>query len=391
MKNLAFNLWVLGVAVFGHNLSLSSIFGSQEFKKEINKEFTISSDGEVTIDNQFGMVNVTATDGDQVEIDVTIVVDTKNEEKAEDLFERIDIDFHNTSREVTATTDISSEKSSGFWRWLSSDNWNNDEFSINYDVKLPSTVTLNVENRHGDINIGNMSSEVYIDLAHGDGIIRNVDGKLDVKLAHGELRVGTAQELKMNVQHSEFRCEGANKIDAKTRHSDIEIDQADVLEVDSGHDDYVIGTVNKFYNKGAHDDFDINSVETFIIDSDFTDYEIDKVQHGGEMESQHGSLKIRELVDIQEGLDLDGAHADFRISTGAGFQLDLESSHADIRLPREMKITAKRNDETYSSISDYEDDQNSNSIDIIATSSGGSSGRVIANLRHGSLTIRGNR
>ena len=79
-----------------------------EFKKNINEEFNISADGDVSLTNKYGKVDLKTWSQNKVKIDVTITVDARNQSDANDIFERIKIQFDNGADFVKAETSIPS-------------------------------------------------------------------------------------------------------------------------------------------------------------------------------------------------------------------------------------------------------------------------------------------
>ena len=62
-----------------------------EFTKNINKEFNISANGDVSLANKYGKVDLKTWSQNKVKIDITITVDARNQSNADDIFERIKI------------------------------------------------------------------------------------------------------------------------------------------------------------------------------------------------------------------------------------------------------------------------------------------------------------
>lgn len=83
----------------------------QEFTKTVKKEFPINATGTVDLSNKYGKVDVHTWERDRVKIDVTIVVDARSESTAQEVFNRIQIDFSNDDSFVKAETSIETNKS----------------------------------------------------------------------------------------------------------------------------------------------------------------------------------------------------------------------------------------------------------------------------------------
>ena len=129
MKTLKFR--VLSVVL---SLVAGAVFAApaQDFEKKIVDQFAIASDGEVEIINRYGKVELETWDENEVKIEVTIIVEAKSQGKADEVFERIKVNFSNTSSLVRASTDIAS--GSKWDKWFGS---SSNKFEINYHVWVP--------------------------------------------------------------------------------------------------------------------------------------------------------------------------------------------------------------------------------------------------------------
>ena len=153
---------------------------AQEFTKTIKKEFPISQTGTVDLTNKYGKVEVHTWDRNRVKIDVSIVVDARSESAAQEVFDRIQIDFSNDDAFVKAETSI--ESSNSWWKG----SWNNkSEFQVNYEVYMPSTCDLNLDNQYGNSNVEAISGSADVKVKYGDFQLEGVGGDLKVYLGYG--------------------------------------------------------------------------------------------------------------------------------------------------------------------------------------------------------------
>ena len=334
MKRLAFKvIAILFICVFCNSTIISSsTIGDKDYEKIIEKEFSISSDGTVNIDNRYGDVVIHPTANDKVTLEITMKVDKKNKAKAEEFFERVEIEFSNSSSRVSAKTNIEN-KSGGSWTsWLNPKNWNNnDNYSINYEVWMPSTCKLKLSNRYGDIAVGDMDNDVEIALRYGDGVLEDVKGDVKVDLGYGDIRMGDAEDMELKVRYGEFKCESGHDIELDSKYAEIYIDKASRLECESGYDDYFIGDIDVIINDGGYDDFEIEFVKQFEFDSRYSDYEIDELSGGGVFDSGYGDLKVRNVIDLSLGLDVKGSYSDVWLGIDdLPYSIDIDSKYTDV-------------------------------------------------------------
>jgi len=348
----------------------------KDYTKTIKKEFSITKDGEVKIDNKFGKVVVNTWEKNSVKIAVTVIVRADSEKEAQPLFERIAINFSNGRDFVKAKTEIEAKKS-GWWGWGGWDN--NNDYAINYDVYLPATIELDLNNEHGETIIAQLSGDATIDIAHGNITAEGFLGELDLETAHSNGTIKAAKILKADLSHSNIRFKNIGESDLETAHCNIDIDNITTLRLDSRHTNFELGEIGDLRADSRHDDFEIEFINTIYSEAQHTQYDIEKVGKSIDFDFSHGGANIDHLATGFEEVTLHGSHADYRIrvADNATYTLDVEGSHAGIQYPREMDIT-------------YEKDSN-NSKEVkgrLGSSNGKGFGLIKAYLSHGGLRVR---
>lgn len=347
--------------------------GREEFTKTIKKDFAISKNGELGISNQFGKIEINTWDKNRAKIGVTIVVRADSESRAQDIFDRIDIDFANGTDYVKAVTEIESNKSSWWGGW----NNNSADFSINFEVFVPKTVELNLKNRHGNTYISEMMGDAELDIAHGNVTADGFEGNLEIDMAHGNGTITSAKALDGDIQHSNLRFQRIGNIDLETAHCKVDIGDARKIRLDSRHTRFEIGDIDELRLDSRHDHFEIDAANAVYAESQHTTYEISKLARFVDFDLSHGGATIDYLEKGFEEVILSGNHAGFkiRVDQAANYAFDAYSNHGGIRYPDDLDIS-------------YEKDKN-HSHEIRGKRDGsGNQGTIRARMNHGSLRLR---
>ncbi len=347
--------------------------GREEFTKTIKKEFDIRNDGEVGISNQFGKVEINTWNKDRVKFAIVIQVRTDSESRAQDIFDRIEVDFSNGSDYVKALTEIESQKSSWWGGWNGN---NNADFSINYEVFVPKTVELDIRNRHGNTYIAEMSGNADLNIAHGNLTADGFSGDLDVEIAHGNGTILKANDLDAEVSHGNMRFKELGNLQLETAHCGIDIGSARNIRLDSRHTNFEIGEIEELRVDSRHDDFEIDAAISIFSESSHSTYEIDRLSNIADFDCQHGGATIDRLEKGFKEVTLSGSHAGFkiRVEDDAAYELDAYGTHAGMRYPTDLDIT-------------YEKDKN-NVQEIRGSKGSGTKGVIRARLSHGGLRVR---
>lgn len=384
MRQLAFKiLAIVFTTIIATSLTASSLDDTKkDFKKTIKKEFNISKDGSVSIDNRYGEVNIIPDNGSEVVIEVTITVDKGSEDRAQEFFEKINIEFSNSNSRVSAETQMGNSSNSSSWtKWLNPKNWNsnNSDYSIDYEVRMPSTCKLSLSNKYGNISVGDLDNDAHITLKYGDGVMQDIKGDLTVDLGYGDLKIGEANDIDLDIKYGKFRCKSGQVIESDSKYSDIYIDNAKSLNADSGYDDYFIGDIDVITNDGGYDDFQIDYCDRFEFDSKYSDYTIRELGSGGSFDGDYGDIKVKQVLDLTSGFEVEGKYTDVWLGMDLPFNIDLDTKYTDVDLP--SRINSSSN---YSRVKD------GNETKILAKSSSNSN-NIIVDMKYGSFKIKGGR
>lgn len=317
-----------------------TIEGTREFTKTITKDFPIIADGAVSIANKYGKVEVRTWDKNRVKIEVTIVVSAKSESIANDIFERIDVNFTNSRDYVSAETIIEPQKSSWF-DWGSSIN---AEFQINYEVFMPSSCALTLRNKYGDAFVEPLAGKTNLEIKYGNFRLEGVDNALSVMLGYGNGTVVKAKNINSDLGYSKLNISEAGDITLTSKYSKIVIDKAGLISGESKYDNLLLGNVKKLNLLAKYGDVEIREAEELITSAKYTDFKVGQLEDGGVFELQYGGLYIEKLERGFSSLELRGNYADFKINVepGSNYELDASTNYAGIAYPAALKVTYEK-------------------------------------------------
>lgn len=277
----------------------------QDFTKNINKEFSINpTEGTVVLYNKYGKIDVKTTNTDKVKIDVSIIVKARNEKDANDMFEKIQIDFFNDNNLVKAQTQISSSSSWGF-------DWNNNnDFTINYLVSMPKTCRLELANRYGDSYIAPLEGSAQLDVKYGNFNMEKITGKLCITLGYGNGTVNSAGYVNAGVSYGNLTLHSASKMEIETKYSNVNIKKINEIATGSKYSNFTLGEVYKLSNEGKYDKYDISSINELFVNTAYTDVKIDNLIQLANVEMSYGKLIIKQLTDKFKAVNFSGKYAD---------------------------------------------------------------------------------
>ena len=199
-----------------------------EKNKKIKKEFSANKDAKVSINNKYGNINITTWDKNRVEIEVTITVKGDDLERVENMLDNIDVDFESSSNFVSAKTTLEKERKS--WSFWSKSK--NLSYKINYNIKMPRTNDVDLNNDYGSIFLDDLSGRASINCDYGKisvGELSADNNNINLDYCSSS-SISYMKSGNINVDYSKITIEESENIKVNTDYSTLK------LEI-SGHTD----------------------------------------------------------------------------------------------------------------------------------------------------------
>ena len=287
----------------------SIIVGRQtEFVKEFKKEFPADKDTKLEIFNKYGNVDIKDWNNSSVAIEVKIIVRSTSKEKADKVFEYIDINFEQEGNTVRASTDFKDDFSDivrGF---------DNDEkdLEINYSVFMPKTTPLNLSNKYGSVFINELASTSTIEVKYGkltaNKILHDSQQPLSqVLLSYSNATIQECKWIKMDIKYSKIQINQSKAIILMSKYSKIYIDFGSSLVCESKYDTYELGKLNNLVATAGYTHFSIKELTNKLqIDSKYSDVIVENIPAGFELikvDNSYGSYRIGILPDASYKID----------------------------------------------------------------------------------------
>lgn len=289
-------------------IALNAFAWSDPIEKKYSGEYQVNKDATLYINNKYGEIQCQNWDKSVVSIEVTVTVEARNEEKAQRYLDMIDVSLKGTRDRVEGVTSIREGQS-----------FNNVEFSIDYRIMMPKSLSIDFVNKFGEIVLEEVEGPANIEIAYGEFDITalgNEKNMLDVKFSEGDL--GYLKGGKVDLSYSELEINGAGDLILDTKFSEIEVDKAESLTLASQYDDY-----------------SIEMVGPVTITAQFTDIEIGTQNGDFDYDLQYGELSVDEVRSVKGRRVIENSFADVTLSfaTGVAFTVDVETRFGEFDYP----------------------------------------------------------
>ncbi len=198
MKKIVFNTGFLIAALLYISTAIAQNDGKElkySKSKNYSKSYSVSGSDKISLDNQFGDIKLITWDKNEVKVDVSMTGKANEEDHAQEIVDRMNIEDSKSGGTVSFKTTIGKEKKTR--------NNTSQTFEINYTVYLPSNNTLKVANQFGDIILPDYRGEVTISSKFGSlkaGKISNPD---DVTVEFGKAEIEQLNGGSLTIKFSE--------------------------------------------------------------------------------------------------------------------------------------------------------------------------------------------
>lgn len=352
--------------------------GKKEFVKKIEKSFSLGQDGRLELTNRYGRINVQSWEENRTDIKIRIIVKADDQNRANEVFDRIRIDFTETGNLVGVATQIGTSNK-GWWDRLWSGDWNSsDDFKIVYDVKMPSRAFLKTDAMYCNVNCGDHNGEVDVYAKYGNVDLATLGQFANVEVKYGNVNVEALNErARFRVGYGNLDIDRASgELEVNMRYGQLRIETADRLDLDTRYTNTRIVKVQRMRFDGSYGDIEIDEVHTLRASTDYLGYEIGKVTGMIDVNTDYGDLEIDLLAAGFTEARFKGSYADveIKVDQAAGYEVSARTSYADVDLPNSVDVNRR--------------ESRSNSVSVSGKKAGQGQGYLDLASSYGDITLR---
>lgn len=275
-----------------------------EFTREIKKEFTVNPDARLVLENKYGDIRISNSPENKVTIQVQITVDARDLESAVKFFEKIKINFSNTQDLVEARTAMEG-------------NFNvKGHFSIDYTVTMPVTMSLDVDNKFGDMVAGEIGGKARISIGYGNleiNRLSNSDNHIEVKF--GQSDIDWIKGAVMVLKYSKF-----------------DGDYAGSLNLNSSYSDFSAGKVIALDATFEGGNMDLEATSVLTCRAKFSDISIATLDQKLDLTNNYGSFEIEGIPAGFTSISVTNGYGniDLGISSSASYNLEADMHYCNL-------------------------------------------------------------
>lgn len=244
--------------------------------KTLNKEYTVNANAGVRIDNAYGNIDITTWSENRVVIEVTITTNGNNEEKVQKRLDEIEVDFSGSATQVTAKTEFNGKK--GGWSIWGKNN--NVQVEVNYEIKMPVTNSVDLNNDYGAINLNRLEGNAKINCDYGQIVIGDLmadNNSLNFDYTNNST-IDYMKSGRINADYSSFTIDKAERLEVNADYSTSEIQDVKDLNYNSDYGKLIVGKVDKLVGRGSYLPNKIGTVTGSLnLNTDYGSIQVDEL------------------------------------------------------------------------------------------------------------------
>ena len=171
------------------------------------------------------------------------------------------------------------------------------KLQINYELTIPkSSSSVSIENRFGDVHLGDIDGRVNLTIAHGDFRVNHLVDYSKINLNYGKVKIKEAEDANVSLKGAELEIEYANKLNLSSSSSDISIGDALILDLES-----------------TNDKIKIDHVRDISGSANFTEISIYYLGEFCRLNQSYGNTTIEHIPASFKTVKLTGKSTDFKL------------------------------------------------------------------------------
>ncbi|MBN1986937.1 MAG: DUF4097 family beta strand repeat protein [Prolixibacteraceae bacterium] len=307
-----------------------SVFAQFTETKEISKHFKVSPETRIEIANKYGKIELNTWEKDSVVITVDIRVEERKLSRLEKAMDDIRFDITDNPHFLIFRTAVGENRSTlekEIMKFKESLLQTDGKMEINYTVWLPESNELKVENKFGDIFIGDYSGEVEINLSNGNLKSHDFNNRLVLTLNFADATINQMVNGRIDGNYSDLYIRKAESLRVVSKSSNFEILELKELDADSRRDKFRIRLADWIEAKGSFSNFRINELTDRLT-----------------LRTEYGDIDVEKTSPDFSTIFIESRSTDINLyfPQDAGFGFEIAHTDAELNLCREMEIEEEK-------------------------------------------------
>ncbi len=312
-------IWVALLLVIG-----GSVSAQENVSKKVERSYNMTDAGELNLENKYGNINLYGWDKDEVSVVISIEVNHRKKENAENLLKRISTVIRESDNYVSIGYEIAEKNNGWFSRIFDEANpfdFNRSNVQVDYTVYMPAKAELKVTNTFGDVIIEDWSGQLKALVEHGDLWINQDLNKADITMRYGKLRARDIDYGKLDLKNGS-----------------LDMDDSKNLRITSSGNEMLLNKVNSLEFYSNKDEVTAQEIGTIYGGLKFSTLEINKLNKDVDLNLRVADFRVSEIIapDAEIVLEQESSEISLNID-GFSHRFDATIEQGLVRLPKSFE------------------------------------------------------
>ncbi|MCC8174566.1 MAG: hypothetical protein LIO65_09490 [Odoribacter sp.] len=307
-------------------LFLSALFcyasiQAQSSKREYRFSNYEANINEVVISTKASTIDIEQTKKDSIIVQATVVVSAKNQAKADEVIQVIDvyeaIEGSFLKVETEFLKDLTLKQI-----------FAGVDLTINYKISIPEDIKLRIINTDGNVFLGDFIGDLNIDLK-------------SCNFRMGNIRTG---EMVAQVSNGTFKADYVAKLTGDFKNCPITFDGGKDVKIVASNASISIGSVERLDIRTTGSGVNLGQIEDMTAICSGTKFEIQDIGDVLKMDIKRGEVNVRNIHRDFSNVDIKGSYTKVGLSfqQGAGYNLEIKQNKAlKTDIPMDFNLTEK--------------------------------------------------
>jgi hypothetical protein len=202
----------------------------------------------------------------------------------------------------------------------------NGSIRIDLVVWLPDNRQLRLENKFGDIIMGDYMGETQINLSNGKLRAGDLPKRASLNLNFADATISNLPFASIVSNYSDISLKNSGVLRFESKSSTIEIQNSEELDINSRRDKYRIRLADKIEAAG-----------------NFSHFRVNELKGKANMRMSFGSLEMEKVISSFSTIYIESRSTDVNLyfNPDAKFNYEITETKTDLNLGKEMKVEDK--------------------------------------------------
>jgi hypothetical protein len=297
--------------------------------REFTKRFRIQPETRIDITNKYGRIELNTWEKDSVVIRFRMEINAKKPDKLGKMLNELDFDISNSQHYLIVKTQIDQNRSqieSELLKFKETILQTNGSIRIDLEVWLPDDHELRLENKFGDIVMGDFQGETQIVLSNGKLKCGELPKRATLNLSFTDATINNLANARIISNYSDINLRNSGILRLETKSSTLEILNSADLSIDSRRDKYRIRLADKIDAYG-----------------NFSHFMVSELKNKASMRLSYGSLDIEKILTDFSNIYVESRSTNLNLyfNPEAKFNFQITETKTDLNLGKELKVEDK--------------------------------------------------